>query len=200
MDGMRRFSICATVSALAMLWLSSPALAGGWAVTTLDALPQDLQAGTSYPIGYTIRVHGVKLFDQATPQIRISAGDQQLTFRGHRTAEPGHYVSEVTFPSAADWTWFVDPMPYPTQALGTISVLPVPVVESTSVVERAVAQLAPAADSKPPVEFVAVLSLLLLAIAGAGVTFAVYSTARLREPRGWLRACLGRTMRRARAA
>ncbi len=37
---------------------ASTASAGGWAVTTLDTLPRQFNAGETYRIGYTVRQHG----------------------------------------------------------------------------------------------------------------------------------------------
>jgi hypothetical protein len=45
----------------AMLLLAAPALAGGWAVITLDSLPRDVRAGQSLRLGFVIRQHGREL-------------------------------------------------------------------------------------------------------------------------------------------
>src|SRR5438105_13523803 len=103
-----RIALGPALAVLVVVFMATPVLAGGWAVTSLDPLPAGLQAGQTYRLGYVIRQHGVTLFDKATPQIRIQQGDQQLTFRGFPSGDPGHYVSEVQFPSAGSWTWVVD--------------------------------------------------------------------------------------------
>jgi hypothetical protein len=109
---------------IALLVVSAPAFAGGWAVTTLDSLPATIQAGQTYRIGYMIRQHGVLPFTQATPAIRVSLGDQQLTFKGIAEGEPGHYVSNVEFPGGGEWTWSVDQAPFAVQQLGALKVAP----------------------------------------------------------------------------
>ena len=77
------------LAALAMLWMSSAALAGGFAVTTLDPLPQAFHAGQTYRIGYVIRQHGVTPFTRAQPRIRISIENgEQLSFAGFPRARP----------------------------------------------------------------------------------------------------------------
>jgi hypothetical protein len=107
----------------AMLWLSPAALAGGWAITTLDSLPQDVRAGQTYRIGYVIRQHGVTPMVGATPAIRISQGATQLTFAGREEGQRGHYVSDVTFPADGEWAWTADQSPFPMpQPLGTLVV------------------------------------------------------------------------------
>ena len=53
-------SIRALALALGLLAaLAPPALAGGWAVTTLDGAPAVFRAGQSQTVGFTIRQHGV---------------------------------------------------------------------------------------------------------------------------------------------
>jgi hypothetical protein len=55
---MRRSIFGITLAIVAMLLLAAPALAGGWAVITLDSLPQDVRAGQSLRLGFVIRQHG----------------------------------------------------------------------------------------------------------------------------------------------
>jgi hypothetical protein len=113
---------------MATLWLTSSALAGGFAITTLDTVPQDIRAGQTYPIGYTIRQHGVTPVRDATPKVIISSvSGERLSFAGSAEGEPGHYVSQVTFPSEGEWAWEVDQSPFPApQKLGSIAVAAVP--------------------------------------------------------------------------
>ncbi|HEY3227797.1 MAG TPA: hypothetical protein VGJ87_01180 [Roseiflexaceae bacterium] len=55
----RRSIIAFTVVVVAMLALAAPALAGGWAVVTLDSLPREVRAGQSFQLGFVVRQHGV---------------------------------------------------------------------------------------------------------------------------------------------
>jgi len=43
---------------VALLALATPALAGGWAVVTLDSLPREVRAGASFQLGFTVLQHG----------------------------------------------------------------------------------------------------------------------------------------------
>src|SRR5207302_11249300 len=123
---MRLIWLRVLLAAMAGLWFTSSALAGGVAVTTLDSLPQAMQAGQTYRIGYLIRLHGVAPFTNARPKIVISRGTERLTFAGVAEGTAGHYVSDVTFPDSGDWLWEVDQSPFPmSQMLGSISVAPV---------------------------------------------------------------------------
>ena len=110
---------------LALVGVSS-AFAGGWAVTTLDPLPNELRAGQTYAIGYTIRQHGQTPFASAQTAIEIRSSRSQAPqrFRAVPDGPPGHYVAQVTFPTAGEWQWDVDQTPFAPQALGTITILP----------------------------------------------------------------------------
>ncbi len=108
--------------AIGALWIG-PVSAGGWAVTTLDALPSSVYAGQAYEIGYMIRQHGVTPFTTAKPRIVVSLDGQQLSFAGQPHGQPGHYVSEVQFPRAGTWTLAVDQTPFAIQELGTLQIL-----------------------------------------------------------------------------
>jgi hypothetical protein len=109
---------------LALVWTPS-VFAGGWAVTTLDPLPNELRAGETYAIGYVIRQHGQTPFTSAQTAIEIRSPDSQVPqrFRAVPDGAPGHYVAQVTFPTAGEWQWDVDQAPFAPQALGTLTVL-----------------------------------------------------------------------------
>lgn len=54
----RRLVVGCLVAGAMMVALAGPALAGGWATTTLDEVPAELESGETYSIGYTILQHG----------------------------------------------------------------------------------------------------------------------------------------------
>ena len=113
---------CAIV---ALFGLAGPVLAGGWAVTTIDTLPEDgFAAGQTYRIGYTIRQHGQTPVDGAITSIRISSAEtgESRLFPGTADGAAGHYIAEVTFPTAGDWAWEVSQHPFAVQTLGTVTV------------------------------------------------------------------------------
>jgi hypothetical protein len=107
--------------------MAGPVLAGGWAATTIDALPEsEFAAGRTYRIGYTIRQHGQTPFDGARTSILIYSAEtgERRMFPGSADGQAGHYVAEVTFPTGGDWTWKVSQDPFAVQTLGTVSVAP----------------------------------------------------------------------------
>jgi hypothetical protein len=190
-------AVSVPLAAAAVLCLSASAHAGGWAITTLDPLPQDMAAGQTYQVGYVIRQHGQTPATFATPQIRISQATTQFTFQGRPEGGPGHFVSDVTFPTDGAWTWTVDQTPFASQALGSIAIQPVAVPEPAP-------PAAPVTRSPAPVEIALAGIALLVLLSVGGLLVRVRRTCTLRpssrEPgRNMETACLEPTMRRARA-
>lgn len=114
---------------LLTLVLGGTAAAGGWAVTTLDPLP-DIHAGQPYTIGWTIRQHGQTPIDVerlgGTTEIQATTpdGSRTLTFPGKRDGGPtGHYAATIQLPVEGTWTWQVTQGPFQAQPLGTLPVL-----------------------------------------------------------------------------
>ncbi len=125
----RRALYALAFCASAVLASGGSALAGGWAVATLDTLPSGgFQAGQTYRLGYTIRQHGQTPFAGAKTAIRIrsSADGADHTFAAVPEGAVGHYVAEVRFPAAGEWSWEVIQGPFEPQTLGMISVGPAP--------------------------------------------------------------------------
>ena len=77
---------------------------GGWAVITVDDLPEYLVAGKAVEVPFSVRQHGVTLLPGLTPAILITSGDVETTVRARATSERGHYVATVTVPRAGEYT------------------------------------------------------------------------------------------------
>ena len=102
---------------------SGRASAGGWAVTTLDALPP-VAAGDVVPVGFVIRQHGVTpvaLDGDVGIEVRSATGATAY-FAASPSGPVGHYVAEVTFPEAGTSTWVVHQGWFGPQDLGSIVV------------------------------------------------------------------------------
>jgi hypothetical protein len=112
---MARRSIFAFVLAiLALLALAVPALAGGWAVVTLDSLPREVRAGETLQLGFMVFQHGKTPTNKdlngnpLTPTLTASKqGDATETIRAEARQQgpTGHYVVDLTFPSDGNWAW-----------------------------------------------------------------------------------------------
>lgn len=161
--------LIALAAAILLLGLSAPAVGGGWAVTTLDAVPDALEAGRSYDIGYTIRQHGVTPVDLASTGIRITSVDsgKATTFDGHKDGAVGHYVARVSFPAAGGWTWEALQDSFGPQALGKLHVA----AAGTAQAPDTRAAAAPVSAPPAPAPNALLIAGLLIALAGAAVLF-----------------------------
>jgi hypothetical protein len=138
---------------VALFMLAESALAGGWAVTTMDELPEGgFQAGQTYRLGYMIRQHGQTPFPGAKTAIQITSASsgESIKYAGVADVTPGHYIAEVTFPSEGEWSWEVSQYPFAVQTLGTVTVVPVASASPGSDAKASLA--APADPTMPPVQ------------------------------------------------
>jgi hypothetical protein len=78
--------------------------AGGWAVVTVDNLPDYAEAGKATTLTYMVRQHGVEPFPGLTGTITATSG--RLTARGSVVPgqRRGQYSASITLPSAGDWS------------------------------------------------------------------------------------------------
>jgi len=107
---------------LGLLGLSTGASAGGWAVTTLDAIPAPTP-GTPVDVGFTIRQHGVTPVDLDDVAIEVtSAAGTTEVFPAAQQGLTGHYVAHVVFPTAGTFAWEVRQGWFEPQDLGTLIV------------------------------------------------------------------------------
>jgi hypothetical protein len=101
---------------------ASPAGAGGWAVSTLDAMPQP-KAGEDVDVGFTMRQHGRTPVDVEDAGITTRSEDGTTAFWPARHDGPtGHYIATVRFPTAGTFTWEINQGWFGPQPLGTIEV------------------------------------------------------------------------------
>ena len=124
----KRMNTAALLSVLGVIAVSrlmgGAAMAGGWAVTTLDPLPRLLVAGESTSVGFTIRQHGatpIAIDNTSIVIVRLGGADRHV-FPGRTDGPVGHYVSDVSFPTSGPWNWQVEQGWFGTQELGSINV------------------------------------------------------------------------------
>jgi len=108
MKASRMMGIGLTVALLAV-GAAVPAFAGGWAVVTLDSLPQGVAPGAAFMIGFTVRQHGVTPLSNLDPAPQVTAKNAQTGEVVRSTATDdgprGHYAARLTFPSSGEWNW-----------------------------------------------------------------------------------------------
>jgi len=121
---MRRLTLVLAVFALGLAALATPALAGGWAVTTFDDMPGQLVSGKEYALGYTIRQHGETPINVGKTEIlAVAASGRTLSFPGRAEGAVGHYIAAVFFPAGGTYTWQVTQGDFAPQDLGKITIL-----------------------------------------------------------------------------
>jgi cytochrome c2 len=86
----------------------TPALAGGWAVITLDELPGEIVVGQPLEIGFMVRQHGVTPLAGLTPTITARQAGSIISKEAKAQGETGHYVATLTIPQAGEWTWSIE--------------------------------------------------------------------------------------------
>jgi hypothetical protein len=94
--------LLAGLLALVVALSASSVSAGGWAVASLDAVPQ-ATAGRSVDVGFTVLQHGrtpAVLDSDVGIELVLADGTMQF-FPAAADGAPGHYVATVTFPNGA---------------------------------------------------------------------------------------------------
>lgn len=121
---MRRLTLVLATLVLALGAFATPALAGGWAVTTLDDMPGEFVSGKEYALGYTIRQHGATAINvDKTEILAIAVSGRTLSFPGKSEGAVGHYVATVFFPAGGTYTWQVTQGAFAPQDLGKLTIL-----------------------------------------------------------------------------
>src|SRR6266542_3276223 len=94
---------------LLTLAFTIPALAGGWAVITLDELPGQVGANQPLEIGFMVRQHGFTPMSDQTPIImaHLDGSTQSVSIQASPEGKVGHYVAILTLPQSGEWQWFI---------------------------------------------------------------------------------------------
>ncbi len=131
-----RFLILTVLATLGVIaGVASGASAGGWAVTTLDAVPTPVP-GQPVRVGFTILQHGVTPVDlDSDVAIEVvDARGSNTVFPARLDGPTGHYVADVVFPTAGTYEWTVHQGWFEPQSLGTVTVaVPAAAVASSDV-------------------------------------------------------------------
>jgi hypothetical protein len=105
--------------------MSPVALAGGWATTLLDPLPDRIEANQAYTAGFWVLQHGSHPANPPISEAGLKFTDEKgtaVTFKGAALPEPAHYAAAIVLPHDGAWQveglqgWFG---PY---KVGTLSV------------------------------------------------------------------------------
>lgn len=118
---MRRTILVAAI-ALVVVLAAGAAVAGGWAVTTIDEAPAQFDAGEPYDVRYTILQHGETPADVESTSLIFRRDGVTLEFEAAPTEVLGTYVARVELPEAGMWAWEVSQGWFGIQDLGSIDV------------------------------------------------------------------------------
>jgi hypothetical protein len=92
------------ITALALLALPLTAFTfGGWAVITVDSLPEFAVAGKPATLTYTVRQHGMTVLTGLRPYI-VARNGNDLVEATTATTPAGHYSATITLPKEGAWT------------------------------------------------------------------------------------------------
>ncbi len=134
----RRKTWLALLAFIGVVALATPALAGGWAVVTLDTVPTAIRANQSLNFGFMVRQHGVTPVDVHTwngsmPVFTATNAHTGETLRvdARKEGVEGHYVVDVTFPHAGAWDVEIKPGWFAGTELGTFTVQPAATATAT---------------------------------------------------------------------
>jgi cytochrome c553 len=124
---MRKIALRMLVLVLVSFLIITVAYAGGWAIVTVDELPDYAVAGKPFAVTFTVRQHGVNLLDGLKPTVRAAtASSLQTTVSATPTGSAGQYVAILKVPQSGDWKILVD-TDFP--GVSTRAVASVPVIE-----------------------------------------------------------------------
>lgn len=103
-----RYRIPIGLAFILALVSSVPALAGGWAVISLDRLPSGVVVGEPVIVGFTVLQHGRTPMTDLEPTITATLSKvEQFVVNAKVEGKPGHYTATLTFPAAGEWNWSI---------------------------------------------------------------------------------------------
>jgi cytochrome c2 len=78
--------------------------AGGWAVVTVDDLPDYAVAGTPVALSWVVRQHGEEPVDRLSARIEAVSGSVRTSAVARPGAGRGRYAAALTLPRPGNWT------------------------------------------------------------------------------------------------
>lgn len=119
-----RLAAAVVAAFVVLVGAGASASAGGWAVGSLDAIPE-ATAGETVQVGFTILQHGVTPADlDADVGIEITNADGTIGFfAAEQDAIVGHYTASVTLPTTpGEYAWNIRMGWFGPHDLGTLPV------------------------------------------------------------------------------
>ena len=95
---------------------------GGWAVITVEDLPDQIPVGQPATLDFTVRQHGHTLLSNLNPRVTAVAGQDQVSAVVRPGPSAGRYRASLTLPHAGVWTITV----YSGFGNNNVTLMPVP--------------------------------------------------------------------------
>jgi len=93
-----------TVLLPGLLGIPILAMAGGWAVITVEALPDHAVMGRPVDLAFVVRQHGLTMLEGLEASVEAKAAGREVTAPAKPGSRKGHYSASLTLPGAGDWT------------------------------------------------------------------------------------------------
>lgn len=102
------------IGLVALLSPAAGALAGGWVVVTLEALPERIKAGELLELSFMVRQHGWVPTHDVSPVLTVTNTDTGRQIRAEATpaSKIGQFIVAVNFPEAGAWEWSISAEPF----------------------------------------------------------------------------------------
>ena len=129
---------------VAVLAMTAPVSAGGWAAVHLDAAPENVAVEVPVEIGFTVLQHDVSPVNVDSAVLEAQHRETAEFYRATAAQEGaiGHYVVEAVFPRAGEWKWSIIPAPFAGTSFETLTVLEAPAATSPGATADRPAQIA----------------------------------------------------------
>lgn len=77
---------------------------GGWAIVSVDEVPNHLVVGKPTELSFIVRQHGVSPMAALTPTVTLTSGSSKVSTTARSTSKRGYYVASLVAPAPGDWT------------------------------------------------------------------------------------------------
>jgi mono/diheme cytochrome c family protein len=97
---MKRWTLAGAGLGLALTTMAATRM-GGWAVVTVESVPDYLVVGRPVTLSFMVRQHAVTVLSDLSPTVTATSGARQIVARTVRAT--GGYRADFTVPEPGDW-------------------------------------------------------------------------------------------------
>ena len=89
---------------VALLSATAFSVFGGWAIVTVDDMPEHFVVGQPTELSFIVRQHAVSPLADLTPRVTLRSGSNSASAAVKAGARRGHYIATLIAPRAGEWT------------------------------------------------------------------------------------------------